>query len=140
SVSPLGKNARPLFAGLPLQAAGASNSIDGSWNFRAALPDEEDYKQTIAFSVKRDGTVKVEGFGKDTSCSGTFRDGKLLLTMKDEDGTFFLEGERKEGTLAGEWRKEGTNEKGAWSASRADTRPAELASTALAELKEYVRA
>jgi hypothetical protein len=136
---PFASKKSPLFCALPLAQAAASNTVAGSWEFRAILPGDEEFKAELALSITNQGELKVEGFGEDASCSGTYRDGKLLLTVKTENESFVLEGSYKEDALAGQWRKQGSDEKGKWSASRMNTSTSEFFSPALAVLKEYRR-
>ena len=81
--------------------------------------------------------VMLSGLGPDATACGTFRDGKLMLTLKDDVGTFILVGRFDNRSLLGSWQKQGGTERGKWSASPVDARPPERRSPALAVLREY---
>ena len=46
--------------------------------------------------------------------SGTFRERKLTLTLKNENGTFILQGDLDNANLTGSWRKEDDSLQGTW--------------------------
>jgi hypothetical protein len=138
SLSPPASDARALFIGLPLTENEPGTTLEGSWECRAVLPQGEEF--TFSFQLTRQGeNVTLSGLGPDATASGTFRDGKLTLTLKDDDGTFILEGRFDNRSLLGSWQKQGGTEKGTWSASPVDARPPERRSPALAVLREYRR-
>lgn len=130
--------ALPLFVGLPLTEREPGTTLDGSWECRFVDPSGEDSK--FSFRLSRHGeNVSLDGVGPDTIGSSTFRDGKLTLTLRDEDGIFILEGRLDNRSLTGSWRKENGTEKGTWSATPVDTTPTERRSPGLTVLGEYRR-
>jgi hypothetical protein len=138
SLTPPASDARPLFVGLPLAESEPGITLEGSWECRAVLAQGEEFK--FSFQLSRQGeNVRLGGLGPDVTTSGTFRDGKLTLTLKAKDGTFILEGRFDNPSLIGSWRKEDGTEKGTWSASPVDTRPPERRSPVLVALTEYRR-
>jgi hypothetical protein len=138
SLTPPASDARALFVGLPLTESEPGTTLEGSWECRAMLPQGEEFK--FSFQLTRQGeSVTLSGVGPDATACGTFRDGKLTLTLKDEDGAFILVGRFDNRSLLGSWRKEGGTEKGTWSASPVDARPPERRSPALVTLREYRR-
>jgi hypothetical protein len=130
--------ALPLFFGLPLSEIEPGSTLAGSWQCRARTPEEDELQFPLRLSVQGE-TVRVEESDSDTSGFGTFRDGKLILTLKTDEGTYILDGELSQRTLAGTWRQKDGTSKGTWSAAAVDTTPAERRSPALTVLKEYRR-
>lgn len=138
SLTPPASDARPLFVGLPLAESQPGTTLEGSWECRAVLAQVEEFK--FPFQLSRQGeTVRLDGLGPEATASGTFREGKLTLTLKNQDGTFILEGRFDNRSLIGSWRKEDGTEKGTWSASPVDASPPERRSPALVALREYRR-
>ena len=75
-------------------------TLQGLWNGLASTADGDEIRFRLDLSLDGE-TVQVGGPASDASGSGTFRDGNLTLTLKDEEGTFVLEGRLDAGTLTG---------------------------------------
>jgi hypothetical protein len=83
--------------------------------------------------------VRVGNLGDAITGLGVFNEGKLALTVTNEQKAFSLEAPVTGRTLEGTWRENGTPTQGTWSASLADETPSEWRSPALAVLREYRR-
>ncbi len=138
SLTPPTPKAQALFVGLPLVEAGAVSRLEGAWEFQALMPDGRPVKFRLGFQLKGQA-VQIDGLVQDSTGSGTFRDGNLVLNLKTKDEVYVIEGRLDNRTLAGSWRQEGASAKGTWSASPVDSMPLERQSPALTVLSEYKR-
>ena len=96
------------------------------------------FKFRLQLSLHGESVRGVAGDSNLTG-SGTFRERKLTLTLKNENGTFILQGDLDNANLTGSRRKEDDSLQGTWSAVPVDTTPAEWQSPALVSLREYRR-
>ncbi len=139
SLAPPAPGDLPLFVGLPLAEREPGITLDGSWACHAVMPDGREFDFPIRFSLRGDA-VRVENPSPETAGSGTFRNGKLLLTLETRDGRFILQGELNKRSLLGTWQKQDTaSTKGTWSATPIEVAPPERHSPVLAVLREYRR-
>jgi hypothetical protein len=138
SLTPQSSNATPLFTGLPVAESEPGTTLDGSWDFRAMMPDGGEVKFALTMALEGE-TVHVSGLGEDSSGSGTFREGNLTLILNIHGGTYVVEGRLDKRSLAGPWHQDGASAKGTWTAVAKDTTPPERRSPALVVLREYHR-
>jgi hypothetical protein len=140
STTPARSDSAPLFAGLPLVASNSEVRVEGLWGCRATSSDGGD-SLNFSLQLSQTGTtVGVGNLGDAITGLGVFNEGKLALSVTNEQKAFSLEARVTGRTLEGTWRENGTPTQGTWSASLADGTPSEWRSTALAVLREYRRA
>lgn len=138
SLTPPVPNCRPLFLGLPFISSRPEFALQGCWQCRAVTAGGDELKFRLQLSLHGESVRGVAGDSNLTG-SGTFRERKLTLTLKNENGTFILQGDLDNANLTGSWRKEDDSLQGTWSAVPVDTTPAEWQSPALVSLREYRR-
>jgi hypothetical protein len=133
---PSGSTAQPLFHGLSLVEPELGRTLSGEWEFQAQMPDGGELKFLLEISAQGEN-VKVHSPDGNVTGEGTFRNGKLELTLKTEKDSYRLHGAFKGRTLAGNWSQAGDLRKMNWTASQPATAFPEHRSAALVVLKEY---
>jgi hypothetical protein len=138
SLSAPAPGATPLFLGLPLNEPEPASTLAGSWNCRASQEGNPDFKFSLRFYLEGEN-VRAEDPGSGMTGAGTFHDPDLALVLRTRDAAYAVQGRLEKGLLQGTWRQEDGAANGTWSASPADTTPAERHSPALVVLRAYHR-
>jgi hypothetical protein len=107
----------PLFYALPADSArpAAAHVLSGKWSCKAKAAGTSDDMRFV-LHLRLDGEHVSPGYGSDVVVlDGTLKGGELRLRLKDQDGTYTLSGELKQGELGGTWQSQtGKLERGTW--------------------------
>ena len=128
-----------LFLALPNAKVSSENSLDGPWQCVARTTEGGELSFSLELSQRGD-RVNVASSDPEKSGSGTLAANHLQLSLTNSGNAYLLEGELRDGSLAGDWKQKDGKTRGTWSAKRNDSVPAEERSPAIVALYEYERA
>ncbi len=126
--------ARTLFYGLPAVPEAPTDTPAGTWNCKLKALDGE---LPFTLELKLEGEEVKGTAGQGVIPKGRFKEGKLELTVKEDDTTYSLTGSLKQGRLAGEWRQIKSDESGTWEGERTESIGQQFYSPAVVPLYEY---
>lgn len=133
-------DAQPLFMALPAGTLARAAGFEGLWACRARSEGEAGEGLAFALELKRDGErVEATTPGGERVGTGTLRAGQLNLRLRVAEDFFACRATVEAGRLAGAWQKEGSTEKGTWSATWRDPTPPEWDSPAVVDLRRFRR-
>ncbi len=127
-------SAQPLFYALPAAPTGAQENIAGKWLCK--LKEADGYELPFALELKLEGAQVTGTVEQGVITQGRFRASKLELEVKTDQEVYLLTAQLRQKRLSGEWRIQGSDKRGDWSAER-EVKPV---STAIVPLYEYRRA
>jgi hypothetical protein len=117
-----GKPAAPLFLALAPETGAAprtDSSLNGLWHVTAISNSDDELEFELKLTQSGTAVYAVEtGMDGDTLI-GSFKDGKLSLTLATADSTLWvikLTAALINGVLTGEWKQTGGGEFGTWTA------------------------
>lgn len=113
----------PLFFGLPPEDEPESAKIAGRWDCQAIRGSGS--KEYVSWDLSADAGVVAGRFDQNTQyrfayvTGGSFRSNRFELRVEYIQDHYLLQGDWRDGKLAGEWQHLGGAERGAWEAERA---------------------
>ena len=127
-------NSQPVFYALPATPV-TNESLMGSWHGKLKSQDGSEFPVALELRLEGDQVTGTAGQGSITR--GTFKDGKLEVEVKDDESTYSLLANLKQGKLTGNWKEPTTKEAGTWEAERVSPFQREATSPAVVPLYEY---